>query len=121
MEINMAKADNCPDLAKLRLLLNELLPPPEQEQLALHLDCCEKCQHALDGLAAGQDSWSQAPKLADSESEATSPALKHAVAELEGCEPTMPPQAPDKDLNFLDPPHEPGNLGRLDHYEILEV
>src|SRR5262245_29153261 len=27
----------------------------------------------------------------------------------------------DETLTFLAPPHEPGSLGRLDHYEVLEV
>jgi hypothetical protein len=31
------------------------------------------------------------------------------------------PQGAEADLSFLGPPSEPGSLGRLDHYEVLEV
>ena len=42
-----------------------------------------------------------------------------AVEQLAGAVPD--PDSAALDLSFLGPPSEPGSMGRLDHYEILEV
>ena len=41
----------CPPLARLELLLKDLLPTSEQEELTRHLEGCTACQEALERLA----------------------------------------------------------------------
>src|SRR5262249_38440479 len=45
-----------------------------------------------------------------------------AVEQMAG-DPSPRPDGPEEDegLGFLQPPSEPGSLGRLGHYEVLEV
>jgi Leucine-rich repeat (LRR) protein/tRNA A-37 threonylcarbamoyl transferase component Bud32 len=47
--------------------------------------------------------------------------LERPVAEAEGLTEIGGVEDSTADLSFLAPPTEPGSLGRLDHYEILEV
>ncbi len=47
--------------------------------------------------------------------------LERPVVEAEGVAALAGPANAAADLSFLAPPSEPGSLGRLDHYEVLEV
>src|SRR5262245_19768365 len=47
--------------------------------------------------------------------------LERPVAEAEGLTELDGAENAAADLSFLTPPTEPGSLGRLDHYEVLEV
>jgi hypothetical protein len=47
--------------------------------------------------------------------------LERPIAEAEPVAPQGGGEGAAADLSFLAPPSEPGSLGRLDHYEILEV
>src|SRR5262245_14387052 len=47
--------------------------------------------------------------------------LERPVAEAEGMAALGGGENAAADLSFLTPPSEPGSLGRLDHYEVLEV
>ena len=47
--------------------------------------------------------------------------LERPIAEAEGVVELGAVQNAAVDLSFLAPPSEPGSLGRLDHYEVLEV
>src|SRR5262245_49113485 len=47
--------------------------------------------------------------------------LERPVAEAEGVTKLRGPKDTAEDLPFLAPPTEPGSLGRLDHYEVLDV
>jgi eukaryotic-like serine/threonine-protein kinase len=117
----------CPDEARLRLLLGEALPPEEQAELADHLDGCRDCPRRLERLAAAPESWAAARGLAQGPPRETmEPGLRRAVEELggaaTGAQGDTPPGEPDAAaLAFLSPPREGGHLGRLGHYEILEV
>jgi serine/threonine-protein kinase len=99
---------SCPGPERLRRLLDAILPEDEQAPLLEHLEGCARCREALEALAAGRDSWAEV--------------ARHLRGET-GPEPTR--SAPSQDrgtsLDFLDPPAKPGQLGKLAHYEILEV
>src|SRR5262245_17620949 len=47
--------------------------------------------------------------------------LERPVAEAGGLTAVCGAEDTAVDLSFLGPPREPGSLGRLDHYEVLEV
>jgi serine/threonine-protein kinase len=121
------KESPCPEPTRLRQLLDETLPSAEQAALAVHLNGCAQCQQTLERLAAGQDSWAGArAELAHTNlDEPAEPALARVVAALaehEGDE-TMAEKTStaSEALTFLAPPARPGDLGRLGHYEVLEV
>jgi hypothetical protein len=113
----------CPPLALLKDLLAERLPPQEHARLARHLEVCTACQHRVEGLTAGQGSWAgMARKLAAQPPAA--PALRRVMDRLKGGqqqeatrdEAALPGELP---LGFLSPPDRPGQLGRLERYEVL--
>jgi hypothetical protein len=123
---------------RLRQLLDESLTAAEQQALQLHLDECPTCQQALDRLAAGGATWDRAAVHLGAGADSAEPALERVVRELESEPPsaaraqasglsgpeTQAEQGPDHlrdELSFLDPPTTPGHLGRLGHYEVLEV
>src|SRR6516225_10638695 len=47
--------------------------------------------------------------------------LERPIAEAEGLAALSGGEGAAAELSFLAPPSEPGSIGRLDHYEILEV
>jgi serine/threonine protein kinase len=118
----------CPDREQLSQLLQERLPPAQQTEIQAHLETCALCQQALDRLAAGGPTWERAAQLGA----AGEPAIEQVVRSLESDPPgeATPRGAetqgeagaacPD-DLSFLAPPAQAGHLGRLGHYEVLEV
>ncbi|HKI31480.1 MAG TPA: protein kinase [Gemmataceae bacterium] len=123
---------SCPDPAQLLRLLDGELPQAEQAELTRHLDGCPGCQRAVEDLASGGRSWSETAANLSGEQpgEECEPALRRAVDELAGgADGTQanrtaangPPANADGDLSFLAPSKKPGHLGRLGHYEILEV
>jgi uncharacterized protein (TIGR03067 family) len=102
-----ASVPSCPAPARLLRLLNATLPENEQAPLMEHLEGCADCREALETLAAGRDSWAGVARNLRGET---------------GPERTRPfPPAGGASLDFLDPPEKPGQLGKLAHYEILEV
>lgn len=120
-------SSGCPDQRLLKDLLDDNLPGNDQKEVAAHLETCIDCQVTLEGLAAGDRSWSdmarhlgQRQPAAEAES-----ALHQAVEQLAaGATRTVPPASAGADtfaLDFLSPPSQPGALGRLGSYEILEV
>ncbi len=121
----------CPSYDELRRLVEETLPAAEQQWLQAHLDTCTSCQEALDRLAAGGPTWERAAVHLGAAPEPTEPALQEVVAALESGPPGTAAtgaetQAEGHDplraeLSFLAPPAQPGHLGRLGPYEILDV
>ena len=53
----MAGSKSCPDRARWQQLLDGALPDEEIQALNTHLESCVLCQHALDQLTGGQESW----------------------------------------------------------------
>jgi eukaryotic-like serine/threonine-protein kinase len=117
----------CPQETRLRDLLDESLSPQEQTELTAHLEDCPACRRRLEGLAAGSESWVAARGLGRGPAPDTAaPGLRRAVESLAGQPSPVETQAedtptPPETLAFLSPAREPGHLGRLDHYEVLEV
>jgi tRNA A-37 threonylcarbamoyl transferase component Bud32 len=115
----------CPNETELRKLIDGRATADEQAALAQHLDGCAACRATLDRLGGGRDSWDEDAKHLGV-AEPAEPALAAAMDQLQAdagrnetaAEPTS---GADCSLEFLAPPETPGHLGRLGHYEILEV
>jgi serine/threonine protein kinase len=119
----MSTPQPCPPADRLRRLLADQLPPPEQAELTAHLDGCTHCQMALETLAVGGD-MSQALTLPHGgPPPAAEPDLLRALEQLRA----QPGQAVRRPgpreqwvLSVL-APSAAGNLGKLGDYEVLEV
>jgi hypothetical protein len=99
----MTSNPTCPAAAVLKKLLDGSLPEAEQARLAAHLDTCAACQQRLQQLAAGTGTWSA------------------AAEHLGGLGAALGVSAPEGSFDFLEPPVKPRQLGKLAHYEIIEV
>ncbi len=113
----------CPPVSRLKDLLSENLSQEEQARLNRHLEGCPACQHRLEGLVAGKESWSGLAKRL-SQPPQREPALKQVMDNLkrEGDpEPTRDEPAVNAELplGFLSPSDKPDQLGRLGPYEVL--
>ncbi len=134
----MTRNQSCPEPARWLQLLQNVLSAEEQEELQTHLEGCERCQQGLEQLAAESGSWADvAEHLGRGLPEPiTDPALEQALGKLQEQLPEAvgpsrtepePPEGgvPNKGLDdvrpLLGPPDQPGQLGRLDHYQVLEV
>src|SRR5437762_6802710 len=116
----------CPDRIHLLELLDGTLPQDQESGLTGHLEICAACQQTLQQLAAGGESWEGAARELGKEAPAADPALGRVLRDLQADGFTAetqaePAGAADLPLAFLAPPEKPGQLGKLDHYEILEV
>jgi serine/threonine-protein kinase len=100
------------DPQRLRLLLEERLPAPQETELVGHLDHCRHCQLALEGLAADKTWWDELRRIADAEGPCT--------RALEGDETPPGPEAV-LPLDFLDPADDPSQLGKLGTFAITAV
>jgi eukaryotic-like serine/threonine-protein kinase len=124
----MSQTITCPDPAQLARLLEGELSEAEQTNLTEHLDGCARCQQAVQELASGGRTWAEVAAYLKHEHSRTEkePALQQAVAELAGPArtdetQTEPGRSNDDSLDFLTQSTKPGSLGRLDHYEVMEV
>jgi serine/threonine protein kinase len=116
----MTMPTHCPEPGRLQDLLAEALPPDEDAAVSVHVETCERCQHALDALTADTAGW---PALA-ADGPPHEPALRHAIRELESqsCTTEFRDEAaapPAPALPFLAPADRPDCLGRLGPYEVL--
>lgn len=113
----------CPASAALHGLVNGTLSDSEADSLQLHLEQCQSCQHGLQEIVADGDFWnSAAENLAGDE--VAGPGLNRVVDELQHQSPEDAEQmgeAIELKLSFIEPPSEPGTIGRLKHYDILRV
>ncbi|NQV26745.1 MAG: protein kinase [Rhodopirellula sp.] len=113
----------CPSTTDLRGLVNGSLSDSEADSLQLHLERCETCQKALQEIVADGDFWQSASQNL-SDDEAVGPGLEQVVEELQQQSPEDAEEmgeAIELKLSFIDPPTEPGTIGRLKHYDILRV
>jgi|GEM_PF-454848 len=93
------------DPSRLRLLLEDRLEEDELAAISVHLESCRACREGLERMAAESRWWGDARLLA------SDPA-------------TNGPESGGADgpsLDFLDPPAEPGQLGKLGPYEVIDV
>jgi serine/threonine protein kinase len=109
----------------LKQLLDGVVPEPEQTRLQGHLETCVACQQRLQQLAAGSDSWAEAAHHLGAEPP-RGDALRLAMEKLRDKDQLVLTQdeadgREEISLSFLDPPAKPRQLGKLDHYEIIEV
>ncbi len=116
---------SCPQIGHLKDWLAERLRPREHARLAAHLEVCPACQHRVEGLTAGQGSWVGMARKLNQRPSPAEPALREVMEKLKGDqvpEPTSdnPAFAGDLPLGFLAPSDKPGQLGRLERYEVLE-
>ena len=85
------------------------LPPDSETLLAEHLETCQACAARLDELAGGDDLCREAATLlAEDELDASVP-IGEGWSEI------------DFVVEHLEPADEPGVLGRLGGYDVLEV
>jgi hypothetical protein len=122
----MPEHASCPGLERWTQLLKGSLPEREQLLLTGHLETCPRCQSTLEGLAADRAAWTAAARHLGRGGRADEAALHQVLADLEAG-PAPPLRQAEEDggedlsLDFLSPPAEPGHLGSLDHYEVLDV
>src|SRR5262245_3465837 len=118
LEVVMMIQTHCPDAARWRALLAEA-DPADSAELEAHLSGCSRCQTVLDEIAAGESGWLRdAARLAtppDSDPEMTR--TLHRLREYLPDDDHGPPIP----LDFLSPSDQPGVLGTLGRYQVLEV
>ena len=113
----------CGEAERLQALLDDRLPEAEQAELTAHLESCATCRRAFDELAGGSRWWSDVRRYAPG---AASPGPDAATVTMPGAgshpgdlgAETLPEAA---EVDFLDPPAEPGDLGRFGPYRVLGV
>jgi WD40 repeat protein len=127
----------CPQTDELRELLGGLASGPQFETRTQHLDQCQRCQAKLEELATGGTNLSQVvERLHQAVPAAQSaywPALR-AVEQSPVLAPafaqTLAPETPspepkqklkDSSVNFLLPPSDPADLGRLEQFVVMRV
>jgi serine/threonine protein kinase len=119
------KSQPC-DREGLRRLLDEGVSDRRREELVAHLDECEPCRLALEGLAAGGEWWADAKQFVGRQGETgdcPGAAFGVGAPDQPGVfrkddEPTVRDEV---DLEFLAPSDTPGSLGRLGPYEIKGI
>jgi uncharacterized protein (TIGR03067 family) len=116
----------CPEAGSWQDLLQGNVTDKRQAALTAHLDECASCQQALEGLVASRDSWSGTAKQLHDEPLDPTGKLGDVVARLKapttGTETLAEGAAgAEADLSFLQPSARAGHLGRLKHYEFLEI
>jgi serine/threonine-protein kinase len=113
----------CPPIDRLKAFLRERLPRAEHARLAAHLDGCPTCQHRLEGLTAGHEAWSVVARKLTDRPPPPEPALKQVMESLRGKKEEETSDEPvfsaDLPLGFLSPADKPGQLGRLERYEVV--
>jgi WD40 repeat protein len=141
----------CPDPSVLRQFALGQLPPEELEPLARHVEQCERCTRALDGLKAEDALVAAVAAQPDDPGPHTDPAVAALIELLKRLRPLVAPDAapvetagaetpsshaacetlPPLDAGpaeatpdrhaFLAPARAAGELGRLGGYRILKV
>jgi serine/threonine protein kinase len=118
---------------ELHDLIHDRLPSARRDELIAHLDRCPECQSALDALCDAPDclrrgglqesipphdsAFWQAMDSLEAELDSSTP----LPGSLTAAEPAPPAATDDDALSFLDPPEEPGTLGKLGYFSIVEV
>ena len=93
---------------------NDVLETARDEETALHIAGCAKCQRRLTQLAADHDSWNDVASALGNETTESSVVIA-IDAELSD---EIPLQADPISLDFLDSPSHPEMLGRIGRYDI---
>ncbi len=123
----MATHGTCHHSATIERLLGGTLPQEEESAFATHLEGCPVCRATFEDLA--QDLRLAAARKTEGAPFDPETSLKRVMSALEQtrqdtAESSADAPAPATDdlpLDFLSPPDDPQHVGKLDHYEILEV
>ena len=113
----------CPDADRIRGLVDGSLSDAEADELQLHIESCQTCQAAIQELVADGTFWESVGEHLGAE-QSSGPELERVMEELRQQSPEEAEQigeAIELKLSFIDPPVEPGTIGRLQHYDILRV
>ncbi len=114
----------CPSIGHLKDLLAERLPAGERARLTAHLELCPVCQHRVEGLSMGHNSWPGLARKLSARPAEPEPALRKVMAQLkdnpEETTDDEPALAGDLPLDFLTPTDKPDHLGRLERYEVMQ-
>jgi serine/threonine protein kinase/formylglycine-generating enzyme required for sulfatase activity len=113
----------CPDADRIRGLVDGSLSDAEADELQLHIEGCQTCQAAIQELVADGSFWESVGEHLGTE-QSSGPELERVMEELRQQSPEEAEQigeAIELKLSFIDPPVEPGTIGRLQHYDILRV
>ena len=116
----MTAVVSCPEPAQLAAMLDEALPQPAQEEVQRHVDGCPHCQGRLDALAASDDSGLSLGLLGDPGGGRHSASTRQRSA-ADGQRSAVGAAQQTMAYPFLAPSTDPAALGRLGHYEILEL
>ncbi|HJT75869.1 MAG TPA: serine/threonine-protein kinase [Gemmataceae bacterium] len=121
----MTRPAPCPDALHLRGLIDSSLPDNEQAQLIQHVDSCTSCQLSLEELAGGTTS-SDVLRGLDQDRPPAGGNYYQAVRALQNEITVQVDTPPDPaegavTLDFLAPAEQPGSLGRLGHFEVVQV
>lgn len=123
-KLSNVRLDACPPLESLKDLLAESLSAGERAHLTAHLEHCSICQQRVENLSRGHNSWPGLARKLSDPPESPEPALRKVMDRLkENKEETTqagPVLCGDLPLGFLNSPEKPGQLGRLERYEILQ-
>jgi hypothetical protein len=108
------------DTNRLRLLLDDALPTPNEAELVHHLDDCRDCQQTLEKLAADKRWWDELPQLNDlgRGADAGSDGASASATSLDSTRADGEGQGGPFTLDFLDPAEHPEHLGRLDRFDV---
>jgi serine/threonine-protein kinase len=107
----LRRASSC-DPGELQQLLEDTLSPERQAVLIGHLDGCPACQETLQRFAAEQSWWAELHHL---RTRLSTPAANGDATHEN-------PTAEDSfSLDFLDPPEDEGQLGRLGPFLVTAV
>jgi formylglycine-generating enzyme required for sulfatase activity len=109
--IVMPEPSACPNTQHLEQFLAGKLNEGEQKALELHIEGCTSCQRSLEALLPTNRSWVEV--LGKPNARAGDP------SEVTQAGPTA--AALEEDLLFLTPSSKPHHLGRLGHYEVMEL
>ncbi len=116
----------CPPVEQLQRLLAEDLPPQERSPLEGHVEGCPDCQQTLEQLTADSQLRPSAPADASTPTPLMglcgqqAPHAEPGPAETLATKEVLAPAAVGLP-HFLGPATRPAALGRLGHYEVLEV
>jgi serine/threonine protein kinase/WD40 repeat protein len=116
----------CPDATIWRALLDGDVSDAEEAQLGEHLTNCEACRERLESSCAEGAQYLQWRRRSHPGRSGREEALVRLMDSLRrhstnASEPVVPPERDTVRLDFLEPPVEPGELGRLGHYAIKSV
>lgn len=115
----MATMMSCVDRSRLQQLLALPASSDERQTLDAHLGQCDACRRLL--LELTSEAMRITASMAPASEHITTDFSNSRTQDKKDIVDVPPTQTRVKESDFLDPPREPEHLGRLAHYELLEV